>query len=171
MSRIAVVLLNLGGPDGPEAVRPFLKNLFSDPAIIGAPGPVRFALAELISRGREKLARENYAVMGGASPLLGETQNQAEALAARLAAMRPGDEVQVFIAMRYWRPDTAQTAAEVAAFAPDDVVLTPLYPQYSTTTTASSLAAWDRAYTGPGRRHALCCYFDDDASGRGARRR
>jgi ferrochelatase len=69
MSRVAVVLFNLGGPDEPASVRPFLKNLFSDPAIIRAPAPLRFLLAELFSRARERLARDNYAVMGGASPL------------------------------------------------------------------------------------------------------
>jgi ferrochelatase len=163
MSRIAVVLFNLGGPDSPAAVAPFLRNLFADPAIINAPGIVRLPLAELISRMRGKLARENYAVMGGASPLNAETETQATALAARLAALRPGDEVKVFTAMRYWRPLTEETAAAVTAFAADHVLLTPLYPQFSTTTTASSLAAWDRAYRGPGRMHGLCCYFDDDA--------
>ncbi len=163
MARIAVVLFNLGGPDGPKAVRPFLRNLFADPAIISAPGPVRLVLAELISRLRERLAIANYARLGGGSPLLGETKAQAEALATSLAAQRPADELRVFIAMRYWRPSTEETAVEVAAFAPDEVVLLPLYPQFSTTTTASSFAAWDRAYRGPGRRHALCCYFDDDA--------
>src|SRR5665213_3616025 len=101
MSRIAVVLLNLGGPDGPAAVRPFLRNLFADPAIIRQPAPVRLVLAEVISRGREKSAIANYAMMGGGSPLLAETQAQSRALEARLAALRPGDEVRSFIAMRY----------------------------------------------------------------------
>ena len=166
MSRIAVVLFNLGGPDGPQAVRPFLRNLFSDPAIIGAPGPLRWALAELISRTRERLAKENYAVMGGASPLNAGTGAQAEALQTRLAALRPGDEVRVFIAMRYWRPITEQAAAEVTAFGADEVVLLPLYPQFSTTTTGSSLAAWRRSYRGGGRERAGCCYFDDAALAR-----
>jgi len=163
MSRIAVVLFNLGGPDGPAAVRPFLKNLFSDPAIIAAPMPLRYGLAELISRIREKSAIDNYAVMGGASPLIAETEAQRAALQARLVGVRPDDEVRVFVAMRYWRPLTEQTAAEVTAFAPDEVVLLPLYPQFSTTTSASSLAAWRTHYSGPGRRHAMCCYFDQDA--------
>jgi len=163
MSRIAVVLFNLGGPDGPKAVRPFLRNLFSDPAIIGAPGPVRFVLAEAISRLRERLAIETYAVMGGASPLNAGTRAQADALGARLAARRGGDDIQVFVAMRYWRPFTEAAAAEVAAYAPDEVVLLPLYPQFSTTTTGSSLAAWDLAYQGGGRRHVVCCYPDQDA--------
>lgn len=162
MSRIAVVLFNLGGPDSLRAVRPFLRNLFADPAITAAPTPVRLALAELISRTRQRLARENYGAIGGASPLGAETEAQAVALQARLAALRPDDEVKVFVAMRYWRPFTEEAAGAVAAFAAHEVVLAPLYPQFSTTTTASSLAAWARAYRGPGRQHTLCCYFDDD---------
>ncbi|MGH6956464.1 MAG: ferrochelatase, partial [Caulobacteraceae bacterium] len=108
------------------------------------------------------LARDNYAFMGGASPLLAETEAQGAALQARLSEARPGDTVKVFLAMRYWRPRAAQTARAVAAFAPDDVVLLPLYPQFSTTTTGSSLAEWARTYDGPGRPHGVCCYFEDD---------
>lgn len=158
--RLAVVLFNLGGPDRPESVKPFLFNLFNDPAIIGAPVPVRWALAKLISTRREKPAQANYAIMGGASPLLRETQAQADALQAALTAARPADEVRVFIAMRYWTPLTEDTAAEVAAFAPDETVLLPLYPQYSTTTTGSSLKAWAKAYRGPGTVSTVCCYPD-----------
>jgi protoporphyrin/coproporphyrin ferrochelatase len=158
--KLAVVLFNLGGPDGPRAVRPFLKNLFSDPAIIRAPGWLRWILAELISRLREPLAVKNYAVMGGASPLNAETQAQADALAAELGRRRPADEMRVFTAMRYWRPLTEAAAAEVAAYAPDELVLLPLYPQYSTTTTASSLAEWTARYAGGGRQRTVCCYFD-----------
>jgi ferrochelatase len=161
MSRIAVVLFNLGGPDSLTAVRPFLRNLFADPAIVRAPAPVRWALAELISRARERSAQANYAVMGGASPLLPETAAQAAALAGRLAAARPSDEVRVFVAMRYWTPFTAATAAEVARFEPDEVVLLPLYPQFSTTTSASSVTAWRQAYRGGGRVRGVCCYYDD----------
>jgi protoporphyrin/coproporphyrin ferrochelatase len=163
MSRIAVVLFNLGGPDGPKAVRPFLRNLFSDPAIIAGPGVVRSGLAELISRVREKSAIANYAVMGGGSPLNAETRAQAKALEAKLGALKPNDEVRVFVAMRYWNPLTEEAAAEVAQFQPDEVVLLPLYPQFSTTTTASSLAAWKACYAGPGRSHTVCCYPDQDA--------
>lgn len=154
--KIAIVLFNLGGPDGPEAVRPFLFNLFNDPAIIALPGIVRTPLAALISRRREENAKRSYAIMGGASPLLPETQAQAQALEAALAA--PGDEARCFIAMRYWHPFSEETAAQVAAFAPDEIVLTPLYPQYSATTTGSSLAAWRKVYRGPGRSRAICCY-------------
>jgi ferrochelatase len=88
--RIAVVLFNIGGPDGPESVRPFLRNLFKDPAIIGAPGPIREALAWLISTTRTKEASENYAKMGGGSPLVPETQKQAAALTEALGAAMPG---------------------------------------------------------------------------------
>src|SRR5579871_351687 len=163
MAKIAVVLFNLGGPDSLAAVRPFLRNLFADPAIIDAPKLVRWPLAELISRSRGRLARENYAAMGGASPLNAETEAQRRALIERLRALRPNDEIEVFVAMRYWRPLTDEAAAAVAAWGPDEIVLAPLYPQFSTTTTASSLAAWRRAYAGGGRPHALCCYFDDEA--------
>ncbi|MDR3510044.1 MAG: ferrochelatase [Caulobacteraceae bacterium] len=158
MSRIAVVLFNLGGPDNPEAVRPFLFNLFADPAIIGLPAIARLPLAALISTTRARSARANYALMGGGSPLLPETEAQAAALQAALAQRSPGSEVGVFIAMRYWRPFSDETARQVAAFAPDEVVLLPLYPQFSTTTTASSLAAWRKAYRGPGRVRTICCY-------------
>jgi ferrochelatase len=160
--RVAVVLFNLGGPDGPKAVRPFLFNLFNDPAIIGLPTPARTCLAALISGTRAKSARANYARMGGASPLLKETRAQAEALEAELAQARPDLEARVFVAMRYWKPTTEQAAKQVAAFAPDEVVLLPLYPQFSGTTTASSLDAWKAAYKGSGEVRAVCCYPDED---------
>ncbi len=156
MSRLAVVLFNLGGPDGPADVRPFLQNLFSDPAIIGLPAFLRLPLARFIAHRREKSAQANYALMGGGSPLLPETFKQAGALQDALSD--DADEVGVFVAMRYWRPLTDETARQVADFAPDEVILLPLYPQFSTTTTASSLKAWAEAYDGPGRVHAVCCY-------------
>jgi len=96
--------------------------------------------------------------MGGGSPLLPQTREQAEALRTVLAARLPGDEVRCFIAMRYWHPLTGATAAEVAAWAPDEIVLLPLYPQFSTTTTGSSARAWREAYRGPGRVRMICCY-------------
>jgi ferrochelatase len=159
--RVAVVLFNLGGPDGPEAVRPFLENLFSDPAIIQAPWIVRRPLAALIARLRRRSAVANYALMGGGSPIMPETLAQASALDRSMALAMPEAEVRSFIAMRYWRPMTAQTAAEVARWRPDHVVLAPLYPQFSTTTTGSSLKAWRDAYRGPGEVHGLCCWYDN----------
>jgi ferrochelatase len=140
MGRRAVVLMNLGGPDSLDAVEPFLFNLFSDPAIIRLPGPLRRPLARLIARRRRPAAHDIYARLGGASPLLANTEAQARALETAL-----GDGSRCFIAMRYWRPTTAEAAAAVAAWAPDEIVCLPLYPQFSTTTTASSLTAWGEA--------------------------
>lgn len=156
MAKLAVVLFNLGGPDSLRAVRPFLFNLFRDPAIIQLPAVARYPLAALISTTRNKAAQANYAIMGGRSPLLPETQAQAAALEAALAAL--GHEARVFIAMRYWMPFADQTARQVAAFTPDEIVLLPLYPQFSTTTTGSSVKDWARAYRGPGRTRTVCCY-------------
>ena len=158
--KIAIVLFNLGGPDGPDSVRPFLKNLFSDPAIIRVPGPLRWFLARLISTLRAKSARANYAKMGGGSPLVPETLAQAEALEKAVKA-RPGyeqAEVKTFLAMRYWKPFVKDAIAEVRAFKPDETVLLPLYPQFSTTTTDSSLQAWKDAGGGPAK--LICCYPD-----------
>jgi ferrochelatase len=162
--RIAVVLFNLGGPDDAASVKPFLFNLFSDPAIIGLPGFLRGQVAKLISSRREAPAQANYALMdaGGGSPLLPETRKQASALETVLRSALPGDEIQVFIAMRYWHPLTEETAVDVAAFGPDEVVLLPLYPQFSTTTTRSSLKAWKETYGGSGRSRAVCCYPQGD---------
>jgi ferrochelatase len=160
--KIAVVLFNLGGPGGQDDVRPFLQNLFSDPAIIAAPAIVRLPLAWFIAKRRETMAQANYAMMGGGSPLLKETQAQALALEAALGRRLADDQVKTFIAMRYWSPTTAEAARDVAAFAPDEVLLVPLYPQYSTTTTASSLKAWRETYKGPGDQLSLCCWYANE---------
>ncbi len=156
--KIAIVLFNLGGPDGPADVKPFLRNLFRDPAIIGAPGPIREALAWFISITRTPEAQANYAKMGGGSPLLPETEKQADALAAKLAEKQPGDEFRVYIAMRYWHPFLEETVKAVQAWAPDETVLLPLYPQFSTSTTGSSLTGWQKA--GGGKARTICCYSE-----------
>jgi ferrochelatase len=108
--RIAVVLFNLGGPDSLKAVRPFLFNLFRDPAIITLPAVARYPLAALIATTRDRMAQANYALMGGRSPLLPETEAQAQALTARLAEVLPEAETRCFIAMRYWNPLTEDVA-------------------------------------------------------------
>jgi len=156
--RIAVVLFNLGGPDDQASVKPFLFNLFNDPAIIGLPGLFRTPLARLISSRRETTAQANYALMGGGSPLLPETRKQAAALETALSARLPAEEVRTFIAMRYWSPLTEETAVDVAAYGPDEIVLLPLYPQFSTTTTESSLRRWAEVYAGSGASRTVCCY-------------
>ena len=158
MSRIAVVLMNLGGPDSLDAVEPFLRNLFRDPAIIGAPGPVRHLLARLVAKRRGPEAREIYRSIGGRSPLLEETEVQAAALRSALGDL---GTVEVVVAMRYWHPMSEAAARQVAVFQPDRIVLLPLYPQFSTTTTASSLGAWRDAANVAGiapPTRAVCCY-------------
>ena len=166
MGRLAVVLFNLGGPDAPEAVRLFLVNLFSDPAIIAAPSPLRGLLARLVAWRRAPAAAHIYRRLGGASPLLEMSRAQAAALEARLGDGAAG-EVRVFIAMRYWHPRADETAVAVKAFAPEKVILLPLYPQFSTTTTGSSLVEWRRVATavwaGGAYLRALCCYPTDGA--------
>lgn len=156
MTRTAVVLFNLGGPDSPAAVQPFLFNLFHDPAIIGLPQPLRWLLAKVISHRRAPTARAIYDRIGGRSPLLALTEDQARALQALL-----GGDAAVFIAMRYWHPLAAETARQVKAFGPDRIVLLPLYPQYSTTTTRSSIEDWERAAKAAGMSvptEVVCCY-------------
>jgi len=159
--RVAVVLLNLGGPDSPEAVQPFLFNLFNDAAILELPQPLRWLLAQIISRRRAPFARANYAKIGGASPLLANTQAQARAVEAALHDL---GNVKTFVAMRYWRPFTDETARAVKAFDPQEIVLLPLYPQFSGTTAGSSLRVWHAAakragITVPAR--AICCYPEE----------
>ncbi len=157
--KIAVVLFNLGGPDSPEAVEPFLRNLFGDPAILSVPGVLRRPLAWYIARRRAPIAREIYAKIGGASPIVAETQAQAWALDKLLATR--GVEVKSFIAMRCWHPFSDEAAAKIKAWGADRIVLLPLYPQFSTTTTGSSFTDWNRAaakagLTAPTTR--ICCF-------------
>ncbi len=158
MARVAVVLFNLGGPDRLESVQPFLANLFSDPAIVEAPALIRRILGPWLARRRAPTAREIYASIGGSSPLLALTQEQARALEQRVGG---DDETRAFVAMRYWHPLTEEAAAEVRQFDPDEIVLLPLYPQFSTTTTGSSLTAWRKAAARAGisaPTYAVCCY-------------
>ena len=158
MTRTAVVLFNLGGPDKPESVQPFLFNLFSDPAIIGVPNPMRWLLAKFVSIRRAPVAREIYDHLGGGSPLLPLTEAQSAGLEEKLDG-----ETRVFIAMRYWHPMSDETAAAVKAYDPDRIVLLPLYPQFSTTTTASSVEDWSRAAKAAGlaaETRVVCCYPD-----------
>jgi len=158
--RTAVILLNLGGPDRQEAVGPFLYNLFSDPAIIPWPSPLRQMVAKGISWLRLHKARRIYAQLGGGSPLLANTQQQATALSEVL-----GPGYQLFVAMRYWHPFIAETVAAVKAGNFNRVILLPLYPQFSTTTTASSLREWHtqaKVYNLNLPTFSICCYANKD---------
>jgi protoporphyrin/coproporphyrin ferrochelatase len=142
--KIAIILFNLGGPDTLEAVQPFLRNLFSDPAILRVPSFIRRPLASFIARRRAPIAREIYGKIGGASPILGQTEAQARALEEALGAGDgEGHEWRGYVCMRYWHPMTEATVRSVERFRPDRIVLLPLYPQYSTATTASSFKAWN----------------------------
>ena len=158
--RVAVVLFNLGGPDRPEAIRPFLLNVFSDPAILRVPFFVRPLLARRIAAARLGAAQISYAALGGRSPLLGLTCEQAAALEAELSEF----DAKCFIAMRYWHPFSDETAKAVRDWMPDEVVLLPLYPQHCTATTGSSLTAWREAAAHVGlaaNTSGLCCYPTD----------
>ena len=158
MPKTAVVLFNLGGPDSLNAVRPFLFNLFNDNAIIRLPRIPRWCIAQLIAWRRNPTTKAIYAQIGGRSPIREETDKQAKALELALTDF---GEIRVFVVMRYWHPRANETAAVVKAFDPERIILLPLYPQFSTTTTASSFREW-RATTAqigmsiPTR--GICCF-------------
>ncbi len=139
----AVVLLQLGGPDSLKNVEPFLYNLFCDPDIIDLPGAFLFrhALARLISRRRSRKVKEYYQKIGGRSPILKLTLRQALALSRRLGGRFEGG---VLVAMRYWHPMTEEVVSRLVRERVKRVVLLPLYPQYSMTTTGSSVNEWNR---------------------------
>ena len=160
--RTAVVLFNLGGPDSIPAVKPFLFNLFNDKSIIRLPQPLRGLIAWTISTRRAAVAREIYEKLGGKSPILEHTRAQAAALEKKLETK---GEFKTFVAMRHWHPMTAEVVAEVKAWGAQKVILLPLYPQYSTTTTGSAFTAWYAEAAAQELRvshHPVCCYpFDN----------
>jgi ferrochelatase len=144
-TKIGVVLFQLGGPDTLEAVEPFLYNLFCDPDIINFPGSflARKPLAKLISTTRSKTVGKHYAEIGGGSPIRRLTGDQAVALEA---ALQPHIPAHVVVAMRYWHPNTQEAIAALESEQFDELVLLPLYPQYSLATTSSSLKEWNKLY-------------------------
>ena len=161
--KIAIIAFNLGGPDSLDTVEPFLFNLFSDPAIIRLPNPFRFILARLISKRRAPEAKHIYSQIGNRSPIVPLSQAQMAALETKLNT-KSNDQFRTFIVMRYWHPMADEVAREVKEFGPDEVVLLPLYPQFSTTTTASSFKDWERAAHKAGLtmpHHRICCYPDN----------
>ena len=144
--RLGIVLFQLGGPDTLEAIEPFLYNLFCDPDIIDFPFARigRKPLAKLISTTRARKVQHHYATIGGGSPIRRNTEQQARALEKKLR--RYGIDAHCFVAMRYWHPFTREAIEQVRAAECDEVVLLPLYPQYSSTTTGSSLNEWRRLF-------------------------
>jgi len=160
--KVGVVLFQLGGPDSSDAVEQFLYNLFCDPDIIDFFGAwfARRPLARYIARTRASVVRHHYDAIGGHSPIRLLTERQARALEAALA---PHCGAKCFIAMRYWHPLSAETAAQVNAWNAPDLVLLPMYPQYSFATTSSSLKEWKRVYHPNGnapRTHTVETFFD-----------
>jgi ferrochelatase len=144
--RVGVILFQLGGPDSLEAIEPFLYNLFCDPDIINFPCARlgRKPLAKLISTTRARKVQHHYATIGGASPIRKFTEQQARALEREL--IRRGLDARCFVAMRYWHPFTGEAIESLRGAECDEVVLLPLYPQYSSTTTGSSLNEWRRLF-------------------------
>jgi ferrochelatase len=157
--RVGVVLFQLGGPDTPQAIEPFLFNLFCDPDIIDFPFARigRKPLAKLISTARAQKVQRHYSAIGGASPIRRFTEQQADALENRLRA--DGIDAHCFVAMRYWHPFTAEAVKQVRAANCDEVVLLPLYPQYSSTTTGSSLNEWRRLFRDNVRVQAIETFY------------
>ncbi|HVO59413.1 MAG TPA: ferrochelatase [Terriglobales bacterium] len=157
--RIGVVLFQLGGPDTLKAIEPFLYNLFCDPDIIDFPFARigRKPLAKLISSTRAKKVQHHYSVIGGASPIRRFTELQARALEHKLADL--GLDARCFVAMRYWHPFTAEAIEQLRDAQCDEVVLLPLYPHYSSTTTGSSLNEWNRRFADDIPVHLVECFY------------
>ena len=159
MGKRAVVLFNLGGPSDMESVQPFLFNLFNDPAIIDLPGFFRRPIAKFISKRRKKTAQEIYKFIGGKSPILENTMLQKEALTNYLKVR--GHNILVLVSMRYWHPQSSSVIDQLAKFKPEEVLLLPLYPQHSSTTTGSSLKNWlevceEKNFKA--KTFSVCCY-------------
>jgi len=139
----AIVLFNLGGPDNLDNVEPFLFNLFNDPAILNLPKLIRYPLAKFISNRRAPIARKIYQEIGGSSPILKLTKDQANSLQNSLNSKQNSTEYKAFIAMRCWHPRASETMQEVKKFNPNEIILLPLYPQYSAATSGSSFLEWE----------------------------
>jgi ferrochelatase len=155
----AIILFNLGGPDSLDAVEPFLFNLFIDPAIISLPKILRYPLAKIISKRRAPIAKKIYSEMGGSSPILKETRRQA--LAIEDSLKNEQDLYKCFISMRCWNPRADKTIEDVKNFDPDQVILLPLYPQYSASTSGSSIQEWIDKSKKQGlnkETKIICCY-------------
>ena len=160
----AIILFNLGGPDKLENVEPFLFNLFNDPAILDLPTFLRYPLAKLISNRRAPVAKKIYAELGGSSPILKLTREQSDALEIKLNQTQEEDEYKCFIIMRCWNPRAKDVIKDVQLYGPDEVILMPLYPQYSAATSGSSIKEWKdvcRKNNYHVKTSTICCYPTD----------
>lgn len=144
MSKAAIVLLNLGGPDSPEAVQPFLENLFNDPDIFKL--PFQKTLARYISKKRTPKVVKEYELIGGKSPINEWTEKQRAMLENKLR--NSGKGIDVFVAMRYWKPLTEEIVEKIESGNYSKIILLPLYPHFSVSTTGSSFNEWKRFYKG-----------------------
>lgn len=158
-ANFAVVLFNMGGPDALDAVEPFLFNLFGDRDIFRIPFGQKI-FAKLMSRLRAPKVKEKYEQIGGKSPLNHWTECQRSMLEQELRKDFP--DVEVFTAMRYWDPTIKNAADKLNRKKFDQIVLLPLYPHYSVTTTGSAFNEWRRVYQGDaGRLTYIYDYFDN----------
>ena len=160
----AIILFNLGGPDKLENVEPFLFNLFNDPAILDLPTFLRYPLAKLISNRRAPVAKKIYTELGGSSPILKLTREQSDALEIKLNQTQEKDEYKCFIIMRCWNPRAKDVIKDVQLYGPDEVILMPLYPQYSAATSGSSIKEWKdvcRKNNYHVKTSTICCYPTD----------
>ncbi|MDB4846627.1 ferrochelatase [Candidatus Pelagibacter sp.] len=160
----AVILFNLGGPDKLENVQPFLFNLFNDPAILNLPTFFRYPLAKLISNRRAPVAKKIYEEIGGSSPILKLTNDQANVLENKLNQNQTENDYKCFVVMRCWHPRAEEVIKEVKSYTPDEIILMPLYPQYSAATSGSSIKEWKDVCKKNDykiKTSTICCYPTD----------
>ena len=163
--RKAIILFNLGGPDKLENVEPFLFNLFFDPAILNLPTFFRYPLAKLIANRRAPTAKKIYEELGGSSPILQLTEEQASALESKLRKEDSSSEYKCFIVMRCWHPRAENVVKEVKNYNPEEIILMPLYPQYSAATSGSSIKEWNdicKKNNFNVKTSTICCYPTDE---------
>ena len=154
----AIILFNLGGPDKLESVEPFLFNLFNDPEILSIPTIFRYPLAKLISKRRAPIAKKIYKEIGNKSPILGLTQEQAKSLEKNLSKK---NDYKCFVVMRCWHPRAIDVIKEVKKFNPEEIILLPLYPQFSAATSGSSINEWGYICKKENyniKTKIICCY-------------
>ena len=160
----AIILFNLGGPDKIESVEPFLFNLFNDPAILNLPTFLRYPLAKLISNRRAPTAKKIYAELGGSSPILKLTREQSNVLQAKLNETQKEHEYKCFIIMRCWNPRAEDVIKDIQLYGPHEIILMPLYPQYSAATSGSSIKEWRdvcKKNNYQVKTRTICCYPTD----------
>lgn len=157
--KTVVILFNLGGPSSLRDVESFLFNLFYDRSILRIPNPFRWVIAKILSKRRAFVAKDIYRELGGKSPILENTIAQKKAIEDCLKDREL--DIKVFVSMRYTVPRVTQVIEELKSYNPEQIILLPLYPQYSTTTSASSFKEWDDVFLSSKLKanvKKLCCY-------------